>query len=153
NLCGDLEAAGECIHAANMCVEEIDGLEALAAHFRVEVYAAGSEAALAEDHQHALRGQVQIGRKLVGVPAQEQVAAVGVDRAEHAVQRRVGQFVHHGVAREGGVVGLDIELEIVGEAVRAKEGNHGGSVEVVLVGSRLLGLRLDQELAVEADLL
>src|SRR5262249_3861740 len=84
DLRGDLNAVGECSHAANMGVEEIDGLEALAAHFRVEVDAAGREAALAEDHQHALRGQVQIGRKLVGVPAQQQVAAIGVDGAEHA---------------------------------------------------------------------
>ena len=42
-----------------------------------------------QDHQHALRRQVEVGRELVGVPAEQQVAAVGVDRAEHALARRV----------------------------------------------------------------
>jgi hypothetical protein len=36
-------------------------------------------------HQHDLRGQIIVGGKLVGVPAQEQVARVGVDGAEQAL--------------------------------------------------------------------
>ena len=50
----------------------------------------GAEAALAEDDQHALRGQVNVRRELVGVPAEQQVAAVGVDasRACRASRRR-----------------------------------------------------------------
>ena len=67
--------------------------------------------------------------------------------------RGVGQLVHHRVAGERGVVGLDVELEVVGQAVAAQEGDDGGAVEVVLMVGRLLRLRLDQELAGEADLL
>ena len=71
-----------------MGVEEVDRLEALAADLGVEVQAAGGEAAVLEDDEHDLRGQVDVGGELVGVPAQEQVAGVGVDRAEDALARR-----------------------------------------------------------------
>ena len=35
-------------------------------------------------HEHALRGEIEVGRELVGVPAEQQVARVGVDRAERS---------------------------------------------------------------------
>ena len=62
------------------------------------------------------------------------------------------QFVLHRVAGQRGVVGLDVELEVLVEAVLAQEVEHGGAVEIVLVLGRLLRLGLDQELAGEADL-
>ncbi len=58
-----------------------------------------------------------------------------------------------GVAGQGGVVGLDVELEILLQAVGAEEGDAAGDVEIVLVLGRLLRLRLDEELALEPDLL
>jgi hypothetical protein len=61
--------------------------------------------------------------------------------------------VLEGVAGERGVVGLDVELEVLLQAVGAQEGDAAGDVEVVLVLGRLLRLGLDQELALEADLL
>ena len=57
-----------------------------------------------------------------------------------------------GVAGERRVVGLDVELEMLVEAVGAQEGDAAGDVEIVLVLRRLLRLRLDEELALEADL-
>jgi hypothetical protein len=62
-------------------------------------------------------------------------------------------LVLEGVAGEGGVVGLDVELEVLFEAVGAEEGDAAGDVEVVLVLGRLLRLGLDEELALEADAL
>src|SRR6185503_10027092 len=81
---GDLQAAGERVHAADVGVEEVDWLEALAAHFGVEVGATGGQAAHLEDDQHDLRGEVNVGGELVGIPAKEQVAGIGVDAAEGA---------------------------------------------------------------------
>ena len=81
------------------------------------------------------------------------VAAVGVDAAEHAVAAGVGQFVEHRVPGERGVVRLDVELEVLVEPVASEERDARGAVEVVLVRGRLLRLRLDEELAGEADLL
>ena len=85
---GDLQAAGEGVHAADVGVEQVDRLEAFAADLGVEVDAAGGEAAVLQQHEHALRRQIDVGRELVGVPAEQQVAGVGVDRAQDARRRR-----------------------------------------------------------------
>lgn len=70
-----------------MGVEEVDRFEAFSTDLRVEVDAAGCQAALLQDDHHALRGQVDVGWELVGVPAQQQVAGVGVDAAQVALHR------------------------------------------------------------------
>src|SRR5690606_29009984 len=63
-----------------------------------------------------------------------------------------GEFVLHGVTGEGGVVGLDVELEVVEQAVFAEEVQAGRGVGVVLVGGGFARLGFDVELAGEADL-
>jgi hypothetical protein len=62
-------------------------------------------------------------------------------------------LVLEGVAGQRGVVGLDVELEMLFQPVGAQEGDAARHVEIVLVLGRLLRLGLDQELALEADLL
>ena len=57
---------------------------AVAAGIGVEIHAARGQAAVLEDHQHALRRQVDVGRELIGVPAEEFVAGIGIDRTEPA---------------------------------------------------------------------
>src|SRR5205823_4424590 len=120
------------VHAADVGVEEVHGLEALAPHLGVEVDAARRQAALTQDHEHALRRQVQVSRKLIRVPAQKQIAAVGVDGAEQALHRRVSQLMHHGVPGQGRVVRLNVQLEVIDQAVAAQEGNDVGGVEIIL---------------------
>ncbi len=136
-----------------MGVEEVYWFEAFSSDLGIEVDAAGAEAALLEDDEHAGGGEIDIGRELVGVPAEEKVASVGVDAAEEAVLAGVLHLVEHGVAGQGGVVGFDVELEVFIEAVGLEEGDATGGVEVVLVDGRFLGLGFDVELAGEADLL
>ena len=51
------------------------------------------------------------------------------------------------------VIGLDVELEVLIEAVGLEEADDRLRVVVVLVLGGLLGLRLEQELSLEADLL
>ena len=145
----DLQAAGEGVHAADVGVEQVDRLEALAADLGVEVDAAGREPAHVEDAEHALRGQVDVGGELVGVPAQQVVAGVGVDRAQGARADGDLQLVHHRVAGQRGVVGLDVQLEVRQQVVGPQEVQAGGGVGVVLVLGRLLGLGLDVELPVK----
>ena len=130
---------------------KIDRLKALAADLGVEIDAARSQSPLPQDHQHALRREIEIGRELVGVPAEQHVPRVGVDAAEGALDRGVDQFVHHRVAGEGRVVGLDVEFDVLLESVLADEIEAGRRVEVVLVFGRLFGLGLEQELPLEAD--
>ncbi len=57
------------------------------------------------------------------------------------------------VPREGGVVGLDVELEVLVEAVLLEEPPDRAGVGVVLVFGGLHRLRFDEELTVESDLL
>ena len=106
-----------------------------------------------EDDEHALRGEIDVGRELVGVPAEQQVARVGVDRAERSGGGGDFQLVLHRVAGERGVVGLEVELEVLEEVVLAQEVQAGRGVGIVLVLGRFLRLGLDVELAGEADLL
>ena len=91
--------------------------------------------------------------KLVGVPAQQQVAGVGVDRAQKALAAGIFQLVLHGVAGQRGVIGFQVQLDVLGQAVGPQEVDAGGRVEIVLMLGRLLGLGLEIELALEADLL
>ena len=148
---GDLQAAREGVHAADVRVEQVHRLEALAPHLGVEVRAAGLEAAHVEDGQHDLGRQINVGRELVGVPAQQHVAGVGVDRAERAGGDGHFQLVLHGVAGQRGVVGLEVQLEVAQQVVFAQEVQARRGVGIVLVLGRLLGLGLDVELALEAD--
>ena len=63
------------------------------------------------------------------------------------------EFVLHRVAGERGVIGFDVQLEVVQQVVFAQEIQARGGVGIVLMLGRFLGLRLDVELAFEADLL
>jgi len=98
-------------------------------------------------------GQVDIGGELVGVPADVGRAHIRVDAAECASLESDGEFVLHGVASEGGVVGLDVELEVFQQVILAEEIETRGGVGIVLVSGGFLGLWLDVELAGEADFL
>ena len=63
------------------------------------------------------------------------------------------QLVHHLVTGQGGVIGLEVELEVRHQVVGPQEVEAGRGVRVVLVLGRLLRLGLDVEGAGEADLL
>ena len=59
----------------------------------------------------------------------------------------------HRVTGERGVVGFEVQLEVLQQAVFTEEVEAGSRIGVVLVGRGFARLRLDQELALEADLL
>jgi len=65
---------------------------------------------------------------------------------------RERDLVLEGVAREQGMVLLDVDLDFLVQPVRLQEAEHCGDVEVVLVFGRLGWLRLDQDRPLEADL-
>ena len=66
---------------------------------------------------------------------------------------RKNAHMHHRVASQRGVVGLDVELEMLHQVVLPQEVEAGSRVAVVLVLRRLFRLGLDQERPLEADLL
>ncbi len=131
--------------------EQILRIGGFAPHLRIEVQPTRRQAALPQHHQHRPHRVVQIHRELVGVPAVLRIAAVGVDAAQQARIAGHLQIVLETVPGQRGVVGLDVELEILVQPVLAQETHHRGAVEIVLVLHRLHRLGLDQEIALEAD--
>ena len=59
---------------------------------------ARGETAHFEHAEHDLSGEIDVGWELVGIPADELVAAVCIDTAEHASVDRDGKLVLHRVA-------------------------------------------------------
>ena len=68
------------------------------------------------------------------------LASIEPSRLWHA---GIFQLVVHGVAGERGVIGFDVQLDVVGQAIGPQEIDAGGRVEIVLVLGRLLGLGLE----------
>ncbi len=148
---GDFEATGEGVHAADVGMEEVDGVEAFTSAFGIEVGASGGEAAVFEDREHDLGGEVDIGGELVGIPTEEEVAGIGVDTTEGIGGAGDFEFMLHGMSGERGMVGLKVELEVTHEVVFAEEVEAGGCVGVVLVFGGFFGFGFDVELAVVLD--
>ena len=57
--------------------------------------------------------------------------------------------MREGMARERGVVHLDVQFEILQQIELAQKPNHGGGVEIILVLCRLAGFRFDEQRALE----
>jgi len=92
---------------------------------------------------------MDVGGELIRVPTEQWVSHVGIDAAELACQGGDHQVVFEIVAGQRGVIGLDVELEMVEQTELAEEVQHRGRVEVVLVLGGLLGLGFDEELSVK----
>ena len=91
--------------------------------------------------------------ELVGVPAEQVIAAIGVNAAQLTLGRGELEVVFKGVAGQGGVVGFDVDFEFVQQVVFAQEAQDGGGIVVVLVLGRLFGLGLYEQGAGKADCL
>ena len=150
---GDFQSSRKSVHAADMGIKQVDRLEALPSHLGIKVDSSGGKSAHAQDAEHALSGQVEVGGELVGVPAHQVVSGIGVDRAQCAGTDGHFELVHHLVAGERGMIGFEIELEMRQQVISAQEVEAGGGVGIVLVFGRFLGLGLDVESSLEADLL
>ena len=111
----DLKTTGKRIHTADMGVEQVDRFEALAADLGIEVDAARRETAVLEQRVHALRGEIDVRRELISIPAEEHIARVCVDRAQNSRATGDFHFVLHRMAGERRVVRFQIELQVVDE--------------------------------------
>ncbi len=146
----DEQRPGHHVHRGDVGDEEVFGVGRVAARLGVEVRAAALETAAAHDDHHGLHHFIEVDGELVGVPAVLVVTAVGVDGAQHARVDGALQFVLEGVARQRRVVDLDVDLEILVQAMGAQEADDRLGVDVVLVLHGFHGLGFDQEVALEA---
>ncbi len=149
----DLQTAGEGVHARDMSDEQVVGLEALATNLGIEVHATGRETAVLQHGEHGLGRQVNVGWELIRVPAQEVIAHVGIDGPERSGSARDFEFMFHGLAGQPRVVDLDVEFEVLKQAVFPQEVQAGGRVAVILMARRLFGLGLNVERALKSNLL
>src|SRR6185437_5637762 len=139
------------VHRADVAMEQVGRAAALAAHLGVEVHAALAEAAGLEDLVQHQRAFLHAVRELVGVPAVLRITAVRVDAAEYAQRDCGGDLMVKRVPGQGGVVAFDIGLDLAFQPEVLEEAGDRGDVVVVLVLGRLLRLRLDQDVTVEAE--
>lgn len=123
HLGGDQEACCEGIHACDVGTEQILGGEGGTTRLGVEVQTTvRADLAFGEDFPHNGGGLVQVGRELIHIPADELVALVGVQGAEHAGLAGGADLVLVGVAGQVGVVAFQVQLEDVFKL--NLEGNH-----------------------------
>mmetsp|Transcript_1161 Transcript_1161/g.2911 ORF Transcript_1161/g.2911 Transcript_1161/m.2911 type:complete len:431 (-) Transcript_1161:190-1482(-) len=147
------QASCDAVHAPDVCEEHVLDVGALAAELAIKVVASGGNASLLDDDEHAQESLPGVRRKLIGVPAKVRLPCIAVDRPEHPAGRSHAEVVLVVVARQGGVVGLNVELELLLEPIAVQEPNDGLSIVVILVRHRLAWLGLDTELCVETDFL
>ena len=153
HLGSNQKACGECIHTCDVGAEQILGIEGGTARLGIEVQTTvRANLACGENFPHHGGGLVQVSWELIHIPADELVALVGVQGAEHTGLASGTNLVLVGVACQIGMVAFKVQLHEV-DVVGLQEGDGGGCIEVILVHRRFFGLRLDQELSVQADLL
>jgi hypothetical protein len=93
---------------------QVDRRGGLPAELGVEVQPAAGKPPTAQHRIHGQSAVVKVERELIGIPTEQQVAAIGVDRTEQVVGHTILQFVDEIVPGQRRVIGFDIEFEVVG---------------------------------------
>src|SRR3954468_4584581 len=104
-----------------MGMDQVERIDRLPSDLGVEVETAGRKAA---GFQHLVKreGKLRhIHRELVGIPAEQIVAAVDIERAQDSQRLGERDLVLERMAGEDGVVLLDVELDVVQEVVTLEE--------------------------------
>src|SRR5262249_58649231 len=84
DLMRNLEPQRERIHAADVRMKQIFEIRAGSADFCIEVQSPRRQTALIEDHQQHADDFTDVGWKLIGVPSQKLIPAVGVNASQKA---------------------------------------------------------------------
>src|ERR1035438_3366487 len=132
-----------------MGMDQVVRIDRLTPDLGVEIETARRETAALQHLMKYQRKLRYVHRELVSIPAEQIVAAVDVERAEDAERLGEHDLVVERMARQDGVVLLDVELDVFQQVVALQEAVAGGDVEIILVLGRLFRLRLDQDRSVE----
>ena len=152
NGSGDFEPTGKGVHPADMRMEQVDWLKTFSTYLGIEIDPTWLETTVVEDRKHALGGQIDVGGELIGVPTQHHIARIGVNATQGTSGRCDLQFMLHGVAGQGRMIGFQVELEMSHQSILPEKIQASSSIGIILVFGRFLGLGLNVELAFEADL-
>src|SRR5262249_13033507 len=140
------------VDASDVSEDEIFRIDGLTADLGVEVQPAGGEAAALDQLVERERQLRRVVRELIRIPPQQRVASVDVERSEDAEGVRHRDFVLEGMPSQDRVIFLEIELDVLLQPEMLEEAVDGRRVEIVLVLGGFLGLGLDQNGTLEADL-
>ena len=66
-------------------------------------------------------GQVDIGWELIGIPSQHHVPCIGVNTSQSTRCGCYFQFMLHGVAGEGSMIGFEVEFEMISQIILPQE--------------------------------
>src|SRR5690606_12722404 len=146
----DKQCPCECIHSADVGMENVCQVGRISSGLRVEVDTSRPEPSCLQDHQHCFSKLIEIIGELVGIPAVLVVAAVGVDTSQQLRVCSHLQFVLEGMLRQRGVIHFDVKLEIIEEIEFSEKRDYGSSVKVILMLGGFHRLRLDKESSFEA---
>ena len=135
-----------------MRMEQVDWLKTFSTYLGIEIDPTWLETTVVEDRKHALGGQIDVGGELIGVPTQHHIARIGVNATQGTSGRCDLQFMLHGVAGQGRMIGFQVELEMSHQSILPEKIQASSSIGIILVFGRFLGLGLNVELAFEADL-
>ena len=135
-----------------MGMEQILNINRGPAQLRVEIETAGAKTSRFQDGNHGKGEFTDIGVELVGVPAQQRIAGVRIDGAQHSGGGGNLDFMLEAVPGKRGMVGLNVELEGILQSVSPEEGDARRHIEIILMLGRLLRLRLDEKLPGESYL-
>src|ERR1017187_10592693 len=100
-----------------MPVEQIRRIDALAAHFGIEVIATRRESAAEQNVVDRQGYLANVVGELVRVPSVLRIAAIHVYRAQDAQRDRGGDLVFEAMPGQRGMVRFDVELHFLLEAV------------------------------------
>src|SRR5882724_7941207 len=114
-----------------MGMDQVERIDRLPPDLGVEVETAGGETATLQQFVKHQRKLGHIHRELIGIPAEQIVAAVDVERAQDAQGLCQRDLVLERMAGQNGVVLLDVEFDVVQQVVTPEEAIAGGDVEIV----------------------
>src|SRR6266576_4715346 len=111
-----------------MGMDQVERIDRLASDLGVEVETARRKAAPLQQFVKHQRKLGHIHRELIGIPAEQIIAAVDGERAQDSQGLGKRDLVLERMAGENGVVLLDVELDVFQKIVALKEAIAGGNV-------------------------
>src|SRR5690625_2168417 len=120
--------------------KEILRIGGVSSDFCIKVKSAWFNSAMIQYNHHGFDRIIEIGGEIIGIPSILMISSVGIDAAQMSRFGGYHQIVCERVAGQCGVVGFDIEFEIIQQILLSENSENGGDVKSNLLFGGLLGL-------------
>src|SRR5690625_2180211 len=133
--------------------KEILRIGGVSSDFCIKVKSAWFNSAMIQYNHHGFDRIIEIGGEIIGIPSILMISSVGIDAAQMSRFGGYHQIVCERVVGQCGVVGFDIEFEIIQQILLSEKSENGGRVKVILMFGRRHVLWLDDEISFETNYL